>query len=67
MSKKRKSPAGKKQRVKPSAPLPPKAAPKVGPERPEQVALCKKVFRYSVVGILLITILMSLFSGINGD
>ncbi len=67
MSKKRKSPAGKKQRVRPSAPQPPKAAPKVEPESPEQAALYKKVFRFSVVGILVVTIIMSLFSGINGD
>lgn len=67
MSKKKKAPAGNKRRSKVSAGQPPKAAPKAGASSPEQLALYRKVFRFSALGILLITLLLSLFSGINGD
>ena len=67
MSKKKKAPAGNKRRSKVSAGQPPKAAPKVEASSPEQLALYRKVFRFSALGILLITLLLSLFSGINGD
>ena len=75
MSKKKKIPAGKKQsrkasgkRVsKPVAPAVSKSAPKAESESPEQVKLYGRIFRFSALGILLLTILLSLFSGINGD
>lgn len=67
MSKKRKSPTGKTPQPKVSASVKPTPAASADTESPEQAALYKKVFRFSALGILVVTILLSLFSGINGD
>lgn len=67
MSKKRKAPAGKSRRKETAAERPTKAIPKTETASPEQLAQYKKVFKFSALGILLITVVLSLFSGINGD
>ncbi|MCB0566078.1 MAG: tetratricopeptide repeat protein [Phaeodactylibacter sp.] len=63
MSKRKKAPAGKKQQKKVAA----EQSPIVEPSSPAERAVYKKVFKFSALAILLITILLSLFSGINGD
>ena len=63
MSKRKKAPVGKKGPAKIRAEQPPVAE----VYSPEQTALHKKIFKFSTLAILLITVLLSLFSGINGD
>ena len=67
MSKKRKAPAGKKRPAKAPGSTSPKVAPQPTPANPEQQQLYRRVFRFSALGILLVTLILSLFSGINGD